>query len=58
MPVSALAKNNQNLALCLKTLFHKPEIKTVGTAYANVLADCESGKRDCLCKLVSVVYFL
>lgn len=56
MPVSALAKNNQNLDLCLKTLFHKPEIKTVATAYVNVFADCESGKGDC--KSVPVMCFL
>lgn len=45
MPVSASAKNNRNLALCLKTLFYEPEIKTVATAYASVRADCESGER-------------
>ncbi len=28
-----------------KTLFHKPEIKTVASAYVNVRADCESVKK-------------
>ena len=58
MPVSAAsAKNNQNLALRLKTLLHETEIKTVATVYVNVSADCEGGKRDCLCKSVPVICF-
>lgn len=45
MAVSALAKNNQTpLALYLKALLHRPEIKTVATSNANALGGCTSGR--------------